>query len=61
MESQCLDGADLDHTCVDAITPAMTPTAPFCMAAVLHGRPGLGPESGPGRKRGGMNWKAKLM
>jgi hypothetical protein len=39
----------------------MTPTAPFCMAAVLHGRPGLGPESGPGRKRGGMNWKAKLM
>ena len=39
----------------------MTQNAPFCMAAVLHGKTGLGPECGPGRRRKGMNWKAKVM
>jgi hypothetical protein len=38
-----------------------TQTAPFCMAAVLHGRPGLGPECDPCRKIYGMLWKAKVM
>ena len=39
----------------------MTQNGPFCMAAVLHGKPGLGPDCGPDRRREGMSWKAKLM
>ena len=38
----------------------MTPTFPFCMVAVLHCRPGSGPECGLDRRRGVVNWKAKL-
>ena len=39
----------------------MTPIAPFCMAACLHDRPGLGPESGTGRRKHGMTRTTKIL
>ena len=38
-----------------------TPNAPFCMASVLHGRPGLGPECEPSRRKQGMTRETKVL
>ena len=39
----------------------LTPSVPFCMAAVLHGRPGLGPECEPSRRKQSMTRKIKVL
>jgi len=39
----------------------LTPSDPFCMAAVLHGRPGLGPECEPSRRKQGMTREIKVL
>ena len=57
MERQCLDGADLNHTCVGAITHA--PNCPILHGSSFAWQARFGPREWPRQEEGGHELEVK--